>query len=877
MGLLDFRKRPKLLVKQGSIPEGKPFSNLEDVKKKKQVPSIEKFNPRKGSNKSIRTPLESFYSSSQNPEGWILAEYDLAEPYRISDTESLVRQSIKKKVALAFKQGYEFTSANKKSLRYLRLRLEQIAYVTGIPTVLFVRRLFRDLVTCNNAFAIKVRDDKASGGRRRVDKYGKNLTPVAGYFIAHPSTMQPKVKDRKVIKWKHKLPNGNYREFLPEDVIHLHLDKRAGFFFAPPLITPVKDDIRALRKIEENVEMMLYQYLFPLFHYTVGTKEHPSTVDENGEDEISVVKSQLSDMTAEGGIVTSFRHQIKLLGIEGRQMNAENYLKHFMQRVLGGLGISEVDIGVSSSANRNTADSFSRSLIDSVKDVQLVLKYFIQQEIIQELMLESTFANNMEQLFEEENKVNLDWHEIDTDYLVKIQNHSLDMFLKNGITMTELRKALGKDPIAKESDSAKDLQWEWFEKPALMIKSSGEQFSSLAASRTDGVDFDEGDYEKIKKQQEQHEIKIKKSQAQGQGSGSKSGSSSGKKTNVGAKVKPKNQHGAGVPTGPKKDALILEDRAIKHETETTPQNPRLLATQSRVIDSYSAGNFLKKDYRNLRNTIVDYVRTLDSWRPEVGYFENKKPQKRDTDYIYQLLENGRDSWIRKLRAEIYNVYRDGHYGNAKTSERRRVMPLHVIRHIDDRIDKYTKRLKDALHKNIKKALIDKDVQDGKISPELSVKNRFDALEFRTDFLCGVETDRAHRWGKLINWCETSGLLPEPVKIGKKLKLFIEQPMNKIPFVSVDAQDGACDICVQNAESWFMTDVNSIYFDPDRLPKFHPGCECAVKMEIFDFQEVGEKPITRKEIKEVVKATHPDWNEAKIEASTSILMSKKAKD
>jgi hypothetical protein len=42
----------------------------------------------------------------------------------------------------------------------------------------------------------------------------------------------------------------------------------------------VKDDIFALRRLEENVELLFINQLFPLFHIKVGTEQAPATFDE---------------------------------------------------------------------------------------------------------------------------------------------------------------------------------------------------------------------------------------------------------------------------------------------------------------------------------------------------------------------------------------------------------------------------------------------------------------------------------------------------------------------------------------------------------------------------------------------------------------------
>lgn len=275
------------------------------------------------------------------------SDYDMALINRIEDTDSYVHQAFIKKTGLMFKEGYEFVGADPKTIQYVKLRLAQIARATNIPTQELLRSVGQSLIKKSNAFLVKVRKESASGGKiRTLPGSGKELEPIAGYFIAPAETMKYEA-DRygKITKWKQELPDGTYKFFSPDDVVHLYFNKKEGFIFGTPTIIPVIDDIRSLRKIEENIELLIYQHLFPLFHYKVGTDQFPATIDENGNNEIDVAKHEIRLMPSEGGVVTSHRHQIELIGAENRSLRAEGYLEHYKKRVFSGLGISAIDMG----------------------------------------------------------------------------------------------------------------------------------------------------------------------------------------------------------------------------------------------------------------------------------------------------------------------------------------------------------------------------------------------------------------------------------------------------------------------------------------------------------------------------------------------------
>jgi len=97
------------------------------------------------------------------------AEYDLSEIGRIEDTESMVRQSFGKKLALMFKEGFTFIGKNPKTVKYIKTRFAQIARATQLPTLEMMRLIGSSLIRKSNAFLIKVRDEDASSGKIRKD------------------------------------------------------------------------------------------------------------------------------------------------------------------------------------------------------------------------------------------------------------------------------------------------------------------------------------------------------------------------------------------------------------------------------------------------------------------------------------------------------------------------------------------------------------------------------------------------------------------------------------------------------------------------------------------------------------------------------------
>jgi hypothetical protein len=377
---------------------------------------------------------------------WEAPEWDLAECGRILDTESIVRRAFRNKKNLFTKEGYEFVGSKPERVQYVKRRFKQFEIATQIPTTVLMSTTFWSLIRTHNAFWAKVRNVNASGGAVRKTPDGKTLNPVAGYFPMASETIRFKRDEfGKLLKYRQEVPGKEPVEFAPEDVVHFYFEKREGFSVGTPSLVSVKDDIRALRRIEENVELLVYQHLFPLFHYQVGTEKEPAKTTANGLDEVQVVQAKIAQMPSDGCWVTPERHKITPLNTTGAPIAVDKVIEHYKQRIITGLGNSTVDMGEGNTANRSTADTMSRNLIDDTKGDQKDFAGLFEALVIRELLLESTFDDN--DIFDEENQVFLQFKEIDFEARQARENHLADLYLKNAITHDELRVGMGYEPF----------------------------------------------------------------------------------------------------------------------------------------------------------------------------------------------------------------------------------------------------------------------------------------------------------------------------------------------------------------------------------------------------------------------------------------------
>lgn len=400
----------------------------------------------------VPSPVKEFTSNkgrSRTPSlMWETPEWDLAECGRIVDVESLVRRAFRVKKNLFLKEGYEFTGPNPERSLYIKKRLLQIEHASRIPFPVLLDKTIASLIRCSNAFWIKVRKYSASGGKLRIVNK-KELEPVAAYFLAPPETIRIKRDEYgRIVKYRQEVYGKEPVDFAPENVVHFYLDRREGFAVGTPSLVPVKDDIRALRRIEENVELLVHQHLFPLFHYKVGTPEKPAGMLPNGQDEIRAVEVKMAQMPADGFWVTPERHEIKAVDATGSPVQIKEVLEYLKQRIYTGLGVSAVDMGEGNTASRSTAMTLSRNLIDDTKADQRIFGAQFYFEIIQELLLESAY--DPASILAEENRVYLKFKEIDLEARQAKENHLTDMALKNMITVDEARIDMGRQPFQGE-------------------------------------------------------------------------------------------------------------------------------------------------------------------------------------------------------------------------------------------------------------------------------------------------------------------------------------------------------------------------------------------------------------------------------------------
>jgi len=373
-------------------------------------------------------------------------DFDFDEIETAYNTDSYLRQAIDKIVDLIFKAGYTITGKNQQAVDYINMRLRIMAIATGIPTKQFFVNIAEDLVLFHNVFIVKARqsgDYQYPSGLRVTGINGGK--PIVGYFVLPVSTIAIKKTETGVITgYQQSAPSvGKSLVFKPEDIIHIYADKPRGKTYGVPFVWQALDDIKLLRQVEELVARLIYKNIFPLIHYKVGNTQ----AGQGGTPgEIEEAAQNLHSMPIDGALVTNERHQIEIVGSEGKALDAYNYLKYYEERVFTALGVSETLMGRGSTANKSTADNLTAQANDRIKAYQSIMESFVDDSIITELLYEGGF----DPIAKPEDMVYFRFKETDIDNRTKLENQALQKWLSNAITFEEMRTEIGMDVAAQE-------------------------------------------------------------------------------------------------------------------------------------------------------------------------------------------------------------------------------------------------------------------------------------------------------------------------------------------------------------------------------------------------------------------------------------------
>lgn len=414
---------------------------IQDAKKIATIKKLE--NPLFIENLRIKRNNLSYFNPYNKP-------YDFTEAYRIVDTESFVSAAISKKKNLILKDGFKLVSENEDDILYIKRRINEISFVTDTPFTTLLGQIVDSLLHNHNMFLYVARKQNASTGEVRIEGRRK-IKPIAGFF--HLSETKTDLIENNlgaVIGYKYNINRGIYNEFKKEEVLHLYINKKPDLNIGTPPLEAVKDDILSLRQIEESLERLIYKLSVPLIHAKVGSEKFPAGIDQiTGRSELDVVNDQILNMDDAGGITTTDRVDIKMLGAESQALRLSSYIDHFKNRVLVGLTISDVDLGTGTTTTGGAASIVSEALRQNVEMYQTTVEEFITDYIITPLLLERD-KNSSKQYLEDEDKVQFKFNKSNLDSKIKLESHYINETNAKLITVDEYRVLTGRRALTKE-------------------------------------------------------------------------------------------------------------------------------------------------------------------------------------------------------------------------------------------------------------------------------------------------------------------------------------------------------------------------------------------------------------------------------------------
>lgn len=426
-------KNPESKVEILTVPDSSKANNNEKMMKKIGVV-----------NKSINRVL-NFRNYSLYSGYYEKPLYNLYEISQAEDVDGIIKRAIKIKRALLAKEGWRLSGKNNKTVEYVKRRFTEISFNQKMSMNLLVKNIGGDLIRYNNAF-LRVYTKKVPSKDLLFPGKTISESKILGYKLIPPETVWIKKDDYGNPEgYMQMMPDGRSKEFKKEEVIHFKMNPRSGLTMAPPAMLVAVDEIRALRRIEENVELLIEQHLFPLLIVSIGTDQFPATTLLDGTSEIDAFESQVSEMPASGALVVSHRHKFELLTPKNT-LDVKDYLEHFKKRAYTAVGVSNLDMGEGQGMNRSTADNASKILINDVKDYQNELKEQIEMFIIIPLLLERFNIN----VIQDEHMVRFEWNDIDIENMIKLQNHAMLKYQMNGTTEDEMRREINLAPLSNQ-------------------------------------------------------------------------------------------------------------------------------------------------------------------------------------------------------------------------------------------------------------------------------------------------------------------------------------------------------------------------------------------------------------------------------------------
>lgn len=368
-------------------------------------------------------------------------EYDLPTIANAVQLDGILRRSVNIFVEQILKNGFEITTKNDRLQKHINKRITEIEKLTGVTLSETLTTVARQLVTYGNCYLVKSRSGIKSRYGNDYRLYGKDHKPIVGLFVAEAACVEVGLNNQNhIVEYKQDI-RGNERTWDARDIIHLTYNKIPGTLTGMSSIIPILDDVRALRKLEEEVEILGFQYAIPLYLYKIGNKDNPP-----GPGEIEAVRNTVNNMPSYGMLVVPGHHDISVPTNNNSPLDLISFINHFKRRIFAGLGVSPIAMGEVETSNRNTSEVLELSMQSITQSYQSIIKQKMEMELIRELILDGNLQNI-------DAKVEFNFPEIDMEAQIKKETHIIAKWQNNLVTRSEARLMMDHEAKIAEKDT----------------------------------------------------------------------------------------------------------------------------------------------------------------------------------------------------------------------------------------------------------------------------------------------------------------------------------------------------------------------------------------------------------------------------------------
>lgn len=452
MALRDYLPIPKLQVeekKQATI-DG---DDQKAIKKAMKIAAL-----------ALGSPTSAFpVGQRKNFES---SPYNFPRIIQAADTDSYVKQAFSKYGELFWKEGWDIVGENPEAVDYLWQRIDYFEIAMNRPFQDFLDSVADNLFKFHNCFIVKSRGDLNEFFPTKLEGLS-DKDPVIGYYVL-PTEQVEIVRDKNnQPRWYRQRTDivsssssiftaseTKFPQWKAEEVIHLYRDKKDGRAFGTPFINAALDDVIAVRQLEEDAQNVCHREVFPFYKYKIGTDDHPAS-----DEEVEKARVELESMRSEGGLIMPHRHDVEVIGGEGKALDISAYMIQFKERLATGLGLYPHHLGMTAQVNRDATDRLDTALYDRIKKYQRYFADAIRFYMFNEILMEGGFdpTDNPKEKGTSD-RCTMRFSEIDVDTQVKKDANAINKATSGMQTIPEARMDMRMKPDMDEAQTVQAMQ-----------------------------------------------------------------------------------------------------------------------------------------------------------------------------------------------------------------------------------------------------------------------------------------------------------------------------------------------------------------------------------------------------------------------------------